>query len=353
MDASRPTPEDPLVTAAVGGDEVAFGELGERHRHELRVHCYRMVGSYHDAEDLVQETLLRAWRKRASYAGRSTFRAWLYKIATNACLDFVDKRDRRAAAYTSPPLVESATTTTAPIDVSWLAPYPDRLLEPAGPRSAEPDEAAVGRETIELAFLVAVQQLPARQRAVLILRDVLGWPATDTAELLGTSVPSTKSALQRARATVREHLPSSRDDWSAAGPSDDERTVVKTFLDAHQRADFDVIAQLLASDVQLTMPPHPAWVAGSDAVVALTAKVLDPESDWYHGQWRGVLTAANRQPAIAHYVQQPSAPETRDLPGEFRAQGVDVLRVRDGRITAITTFEPRFFALFDLPLVLS
>jgi RNA polymerase sigma-70 factor, ECF subfamily len=190
-------------------DEVAFAELAERHRHELRVHCYRMLGSFDDAEDMVQETFLRAWRKRADFEGRSSFRAWLYRIATNACID-----DARRPQRVLPHQLEPASYPAVPMpprnDLPWLQPFPDQLLEVAAPREAEPDAVALRRETIELAFLVAIQHLPPRQRAVLILRDVLGWPAKEAAEVLDMSVASVNSALQRARPVLREHLPERR-----------------------------------------------------------------------------------------------------------------------------------------------
>lgn len=341
-----------MVAAALAGDGGAFGELVERYRWELRVHCYRMLSSYDDAEDVVQETFLRAWRKRGAYEGRSTFRAWLYKIATNACLDLIDRNKRRAAPYRVPPLFESDVAAAPPADVSWLQPVPDRALEPVADE-AEPAAAAVARETIELAFLVAIQRLPARQRAVLITRDVLGWPAAETAALLGTSVASVKSALQRARATLKQHLPQRRDEWTASGaPSTDERALLRRYVDAHQRADLGAMAELLAEDVRVTMPPYPAWLVGRDALLALTGEVFDRGSEWYHGHWRSVPTGANLQPAVAHYVQHPTAAETKGLAGAYRAQVLDVLRTDGGRVTAITSFEPRHFAAFGLPLVL-
>ncbi|MET8053878.1 RNA polymerase subunit sigma-70 [Streptosporangium sp. NPDC005286] len=343
-----------VVGAALAGDEGAFGALVEPVRWELRVHCYRMLGSYDDAEDIVQETFLRAWRRRETYEGRSTFRAWLYKIATNACLDLIDRNNRRAAPYQVPPLVESGTPVQPPTEVSWLQPVPDRLLEPTVDGAEEPESVAVARETIELAFLVAIQRLPARQRAVLITRDVLGWPATETAALLDTSVASVKSALQRARATLKQHLPQRREDWApSAEPSADERALLRRYVQAHQRADLGALTGLLAEDVQMTMPPHPAWLVGRDALLALTGQVFDSGSEWHHGRWRSVVTGANLQPAVAHYVEYPTAPETKDLTGRFRGQVLDVLRIDGGRITAITSFAPRNFAAFDLPLVLS
>ena len=217
-------------------DEPAFAGLAERHRRELHVHCYRMLGSFEDAEDTVQETFLRAWRRRETFAGRSTVRAWLYRIATNACLDR---------------LARSRPEPATGGEVRWLQPYPDRLLDelPAG-GADEPETVAVARETIELAYLVAVQHLAPRPRAVLILRDVLGWPAKDVAELLGDSVNSVNSALQRARAGMREHLPAERQDWTG-GPEDaGTRELVRRFTDASVATDVAGLAALLRDAVR-------------------------------------------------------------------------------------------------------
>ena len=197
-----------VVAAAKAGDEAAFASLVERYRRELHVHCYRMTASFEDAEDLVQETFLRAWRNRASFEGRSTFRSWLYRIATNACLDAVAQGARRAPS-------DPGAALPAPADLPWLQPYPDLLLDGAAPSEGEPAAAAVSKETIELAFLAAIQHLPPRQRAVLIVRDVLGWSAKDTASLLESSVAAVNSALQRARATLKERLPRRRLAWAA------------------------------------------------------------------------------------------------------------------------------------------
>ncbi len=184
-----------VVTAVRAGDEAAFGRLTERHRRELHVHCYRMLGSFEEAEDLVQETFLRAWRGRAGFDAGPGLRPWLYRIATNACLDALRRRSRRV------------TTVDSFAELPWLQPYPDRLLDEVAPSEEEPDAVVVSRETIELAFLALIQLLPARQRAVVILRDVLGWSAKETADLLETSVASANSALQRARATLEERAP--------------------------------------------------------------------------------------------------------------------------------------------------
>jgi RNA polymerase sigma-70 factor, ECF subfamily len=198
--------------------EPGFSELVERYRPEMRIHCYRMLGSFDDSEDAVQETFLRAWRKRHSFEGRSSYRAWLYRIATNACLDAIARRGR------SHRIAQEA-------EVPWLQPLPDRLLEEAAPREAEPDAALVAKETIELAFLVAIQHLPPKQRAALLLCDVLEWPAKDTAALLEASVASVNSALQRARAGLKRHLPERRLDWKPGmDPSREERELLERYL---------------------------------------------------------------------------------------------------------------------------
>src|SRR5688572_24622714 len=246
--------EDPSVSDMGEVDEPTFTALAERHRRELHVHCYRMLGSFDDAEDTAQETFLRAWRRRETFEGRSTFRAWLYRIATNACLDHLAKRRP-----------EPATGG----EVLWLQPYPDRLLDelPAGDAD-EPETVAVARETIELAYLVAVQHLAPRPRAVLILRDVLGWPAKDVAELLGDSVNSVNSALQRARAGMREHLPAERQDWTGGEDDADTRELVRRFTEASVAVDIDTIATMLRDDVRFAMPPTQGLLIGRDAVLA-------------------------------------------------------------------------------------
>lgn len=340
----RTTEDSLIVAAACAGDEAAFSVLAERYRRELQVHCYRMLGSFEDAEDLLQETLLRAWRKRESFAGRSTFRAWLYRIATNACLDFLDRHPRRP----QPRQMKSDAheVVALPDAIPWLQPYPDRLLEPIAPSDTEPETAVIAKETIELAFLAAIQHLPPRQRAVLILRDVLGWSANDTADLLQVSIASVKSALQRARPTLNQHLPRQRFDWAPSlEPTAAERALLQRYMDAHERADMDSLAALLREDALLTMPPHPVWFAGRAAIMAFSAEVFDPASALYHGHWRSLPTWANRQPAAAHYVQRPGD-------NAFRAQVLDVLRIEDGQVVEITAFSYDLFSAFGLPLSL-
>ncbi|MFI7609424.1 RNA polymerase subunit sigma-70 [Micromonospora sp. NPDC049366] len=312
----------------VGGlgelDEPEFTGMAERHRRELHVHCYRLLGSFEDAEDTVQETFLRAWRRRETFAGRSTFRAWLYRIATNACLDLLAKCRP-----------EPATGG----EVRWLQPYPDRLLDelPAGDAD-EPETVALARETIELAYVVAVQHLAPRPRAVLILRDVLGWPAKDVAELLGDSVNSVNSALQRARAGMREHLPAERQDWTGDETDARTRELVRRFTDASVATDIDRLTAMLRDDVRCSMPPTPGLHIGRDAVI----------KDWIDDGFtsltglRAVPTAVNRQPAVAFY-------HWREREGAYLPLTIDVLRIAGGAITEIVTFHDDRFPRLGLP----
>ncbi|HKE50853.1 MAG TPA: RNA polymerase subunit sigma-70, partial [Actinomycetes bacterium] len=232
----------------MSSDESTFEQLTQQHRRELHVHCYRMLASFDEAEDAVQETFLRAWRSREQFAGDSSYpssyRAWLYRIATNVCVDVLRSKARHPVALQSF------------AEVPWLQPYPDRLLDEIAPAEDQPDAAVVARETIELAFLAALQVLPPRQRAALVLRDVLGQPANETAALLETSVAAANSALQRARATMQAHLPSHRLDWSATEPSPIERELLDQFIDAHERCDVKTALAIAATDLRITMPPY-------------------------------------------------------------------------------------------------
>jgi RNA polymerase sigma-70 factor (ECF subfamily) len=330
----------PEEVAAHTGDESAFAGLVERYRRELQVHCYRLLGSFEDAEDMVQETYLRAWRRRDTFEGRSSFRAWLYRIATNACLDLLKRRPRRVLP---PQVAAAADPRVAPLptaDLPWLQPYPDRLLEPVAPGDAEPEAAVVEKETIELAFMVAIQQLPPRQRAVLILRDVLGWSAKETASLLDATVGAVNAALQRARSTLKRHLPARRLEWSpGSDPTEEERSLLQRYVDAHERADASALVELLREDARLTMPPTPTWYDGRAAIVTFHEQLFRPGAY----RWRFVLTAANRQPAVAFYARGPGA-------SEYRASVIDVLRIDGGRIARIDAFVvPELFAAFGLP----
>lgn len=283
-----------------------------------------MLGSFEDAEDAVQETFLRAWRRRETFEGRSTFRAWLYRIATNACLDLLAKCRP-----------EPATGG----EVRWLQPYPDRLLDelPAGDAD-EPETVAVERETIELAYLVAVQHLAPRPRAVLILRDVLGWPAKQVVELLGDSVNSVNSALQWARAGMRQHLPADRQDWTGGEEDAGTRELVRRYTDASVATDIPRIAALLRDNVRCSMPPTPGLYVGREAVV----------NDWVQSGFadmkhlRAVHTFVNRQPAVAFY-------HWRKQEGAYLPLTIDVLRITGGAIAEIIAFHSDQFPRLGLP----
>jgi RNA polymerase sigma-70 factor (ECF subfamily) len=286
----------------------------EEHRRELHVHCYRMLASYDDAEDAVQETYLRAWRGRDGFDGDNV-RAWLYRIATHVCIDRSRTRQRRVAAG---------------VEVSWLTAYPDTLLDEVPADAAEPDQAYVARETIELAFLTALQVLPPRQRATLLAREVLGLPATDTARLLETSVAAANSALQRARETMRAHLPTHRNEWSAHEPNAEERQLLATFIDAHERCDPAAAIAAASADVRVSMPPNPLVYDGLAAVSTLIQRGLGPDRE---GDWRLLPTGVNRMPAAVSYLRRPGDTV-------FRAFKVDVLRIEGDRIAEITTLGP-------------
>ncbi|GLW09810.1 RNA polymerase sigma factor [Microtetraspora sp. NBRC 13810] len=310
-------------------DEDAFAEAAGRHRRELHVHCYRMLGNFEEAEDLVQETLLRAWRGRAGFdraAPSANLRAWLYRIATNACLDVLRGSSRRLTSYGSF------------AEVPWLQPYPDRLLGEISPD--EPDAAVVARETVELAYIAVIQLLPPRQRAVLLLRDVLGWPAAQVADQLGMTVASANSALQRARATLKENAPR-RDEASAAWePTEVERRLLNGFIDSHQSGDFAAAVALMHEDIRITMPPLPLCYDGRGAITPLLERARAM------GEWRLLPSGANRRPAALSYLRRPGDTE-------FRASKIDVIRVADGLIREVTTFDARFFAAFGMPEVLA
>jgi RNA polymerase sigma-70 factor (TIGR02960 family) len=304
----------------------AFTEETERHRRELHVHCYRLLGSFEEAEDLVQETFLRAWRsrERAGRAGSDfPLRAWLYKIATNACLDALRRRKR----------VDVRTHA----DLPWLQPYPDRLLDEVAPREQEPDAVVIERETIELAYIALIQRLPARQRAVLVMRDVLEWPAAETAAALDMTTAAVNSALQRARARLAQHRP----EPAAAPLAADEEELLRGFIDAHERADAQAAVALMREDIRVTMPPHPMVFEGIDAVARLARDGFASE----HGDWRLVPTRANRMPTAASYLREPGDTE-------FRAFKFDVIRIADGKVAEITTFGAELFPQFGLPPVL-
>jgi len=327
------------VTAARAGDRDAFGALFDRYHHELQVHCYRLLGSYLEAEDLLQETFERAWRSLGRFKGDSSLRAWLYRIATNACLDALRQQGRRRVlpfdvmepVRPGGPLPEAAGEL-------WLEPFPDHGLHEAGP---DPSEAVVQRETIELAFLAALQHLPPLQRAVFVARDVNGWSTKATATLLGTSEAAVKSALQRARATMRARLPQRRDDWApSAAVAADEREVLERYVDAHLSGDVEAMAEVLADDVRIAYPQIPLWSDSREAFIQATREFAPP------GEYRFVATSANLQPAVAIYLRPPGE-------AEFHLTALEVVRVEGGRITEIVDFSlPELYPAFGLAATL-
>jgi RNA polymerase sigma-70 factor (ECF subfamily) len=331
-----------LLDTARRGDQDAFQQLAEPYRRELQLHCYRMLGSLHDAEDLVQETLLRAWRGLDRFEGRASFRAWLYRIATNACLNALASRTsvRRVlpralgAPATQPPDGEPAT------EIAWLEPYPDAALEGIADAAPGPDARYELHESVQLAFVAAIQHLPPRQRAVLVLRDVLGWSAIETAGLLESSVPSVNSALQRARATLAQRFPAGQP-VAQPVPDDRQRALLERYVQAWEGADLDGFIALLKEDAVLSMPPWQQWYQGRAAIRAFHT--------WAWKQVgsrivRLVPIPANRQPAFAQYLLDHDS-------GEFQAHAIWLLTLQDDTIAALTGFiEPRLFAGFGLPL---
>jgi RNA polymerase sigma-70 factor (ECF subfamily) len=321
--------QESLLAAALAGDEDAFRALTAPHTRELHVHCYRMLGSLHDAEDALQETLLRAWRHIATFEARSSFRAWLYRIATNACL--------RAAAQRKQPTMDSHPYPTTPETIERLAltPYPDVWLDELA--SSEPTPAARYElhESVQLAFLAAIQLLPPRQRAVLILRDVLGWSAVEVAGLLDTTTASVNSALQRARATLDERRLLLR-----ATPSDEvERSLLRRYVEAWEKVDIEALVALLQEDARMTMPPQPMLFRGRRAIGDFFATV---PAGGALDVFRLVPTRANRRPALAAYGPDPGD-------GVYRPYGMMVFEIQDEAIAEITGFaDPSIFPAFGL-----
>ena len=321
-----------------------FASNVEHHRRELLLHCYRMLGSLPDAEDAVQETLLRAWRYRDSLKEGAPMRPWLYRVATNACLDAIARDERRAVLAARAAANEDDGWTGQPDDVVWLGPIPDSALEPATPPARTPEAMALMRETIEVAFLTVIQLLTPQQRAALILCDVLDWSAKDAADLLDLSVPAVNSALQRARARLRERLPSRKPPWPAnVDASAAERDLLKKYVEASEAADFRAFASIIREDATFRMPPEPGTAAGREAIFKLW--IEGGFGSERFGRLRCVVTHANLQPAIACYRCQPGD-------STWRALAMDVLRIEDGLITEIVTFMPDNFPLFGLPILL-
>jgi len=314
-----------------------FDDLVRRYRRELHVHCYRMLGSFDEAEDHVQEVLLRAWRAQDRFEGRSSPRTWLYRLATNACLDTLRRDARRAVP--GPAGTALANTGPSVAVMPWIQPYPDALLDEVAADQPGPEAAAVSRETMSLAFLAAIQLLPPRQRAVLILRDVISWPAAEVAELLDTSVPAVNSALQRARVTLRDQWPDGRMGWApAAEPDPGQRRLVQQFIAAHEQADPEALIAILRQDIRLAISPQVGEWNGEQ-------EVGDALRDGMNalGRWRVLPIMANRQPGAAGYLRRPGQTA-------FYPFVLSVLRFEHGRLTDIAAFEqPSMFAAFGLP----
>ncbi|HKH17954.1 MAG TPA: sigma-70 family RNA polymerase sigma factor [Solirubrobacteraceae bacterium] len=329
--------EQELLAAARMGDEDAYRRLVEPRRAELHAHCYRMLGSVHDAEDALQDALLRAWRALPRFERRSSIRAWLYRIATNACLDLISKRSKQRVLPIDygpssdphegpgPPLVETV----------WIEPYPD-----------DPEAGYEQRESVELAFIAALQHLPPLQRAVLILREVLGFSAREVADALDTTVASVNSALQRARNAVDDRLPEASQQATLRALGDEElRAIVERYMDAWERGDVEAVVAMLAEDATITMPPMATWFRGDGVAVflaewAFSGRVYDAEGD---RRVRVVQARANGQPAIGTYAWDERA-------GAFLPTVLQVLTFAGGRISEITGFvDPSAFPRFGLP----
>ncbi len=334
----RPSGEHELLDAARRGDESAYGKLVEPHRRELHAHCYRMLGSVSDAEDALQESLLRAWRGLPGFEGRSSLRSWLYRIATNTCLRMIERRPKRLLPADFGPAADHDERPGAPLVESvWVEPYPDEEL--GGERSA-PEARYEQREAVELAFIAALQQLPARQRAALILCDVLGFSGSEVADALETTTASVYSALQRAHKAVDERLPERTQQATLRVLGDAAlRDVVSAYVEAWERGDVDAVVSMLTEDALIAMPPMATWYRGREAVA------------WFlHGwplaagsSWRLVPVGANGQLAFGHYIWNEAS-------GRYLPHGINVLTMRGTQISEITAFlTPEAFGRFGLP----
>ncbi|MGW3343917.1 sigma-70 family RNA polymerase sigma factor [Nonomuraea rubra] len=325
--AARGGEERELVAAARGGDEEAFGRLVGPLRDELRAHCYRMLGSLHDAEDAVQETLDRAWRSLGRYEDRGSIRPWLYKIATNRALTLIERRTRRELPADLGPGGAS--------EVAWLEPYPDRLM--SWTDGLDPEARVLARESVELAFVAALQHLPALQRAVLLLRDVLGYAAREVADLLGTTVAAVNSALQRARGTLRDLLPGATQQQTLRELGEEgRRELAQRYADAWEAGDVEAIVAMLTEDARYSMPPLTAWYQGHAGIRAFL------EEGALRRRWRFVAARANGQLAFGTYMWDGER-------GRYVPAGLDLLVLRGTRVAEVVSFLETDFASFGLP----
>jgi RNA polymerase sigma-70 factor, ECF subfamily len=333
-EGSKPLEQELLDAVVRGGDEDAFRRLIEPHRAELHAHCYRMLGSFHDAEDALQETLLRAWRALPRFAGPRLLRPWLYRIATNVCLDTLARRPKRLLPFEQGSPAGPDDDPGEPLTESvWLEPYPDREIG-LEDGYATPEARYEQREAVELAFIAALQHLPATQRAVLILRDVLGFSAREVADTLETTTASVNGALQRARKTVDERIPArSQQATLRSLGATRVRELVANYLDAWERGDVDALVALLAEDATFAMPPYPAWWRGRDVIAAFAAAPVH----------RYLPTQANGQAANAAYRWDSEK-------GSYVAEALEVLTLEGSQVKAMTAFmTPEILSRFGLP----
>jgi len=334
------TSEPQLLDAARHGDQDAFGQLVAAYRPALQAHCYRMLGSVQDAEDALQETLLNAWRALPRFEGRSSLKSWLFTIATNACLKAIERRPKRVLPIDYGPAADPHGPRAQPlVESAWVEPYPDSGLE-LEDKLASPAARYEQRESIELAFVAALQQIPAKQRAVLILRDVLGFSAKETAATLEMTPAAVDTALQRAHKTVDARLPARSQQATLRALGDRRlRELVAHFVDAWERTDVDAVVAMLAHDATVAMPPQPTWYQGKDAVATFLRGIALAAGR----RWRLLPVTANGQPAFAEYLWNERA-------GHFAAEAVTVLTLTDHLIADITSFRyPELFARFGLP----
>jgi RNA polymerase sigma-70 factor (ECF subfamily) len=345
--------ENELLRAAQAGDEDAYRRLVERYHGELHAHCYRMLGSVPDAEDALQEAMLRAWRGLPRFERRSSLRTWLYRIATNACLNLVARRPKRVLPIDYGPAADPHDGIGEPLVESvWVEPYPDRAFDLGGGPAA-PEARYEQRESVELAFVAALQHLPAQQRAVLILREVLGFSAKEVADILEATVAAVNSALQRARKATEERLPDESQQATHRALGDARiHELVESYMRAWEEGDVDTIVAMLAEDATLTMPPMPTWFQGRDGVagflteIAFAGQVRRRELVSFAGEERRVRlvpTWANGQPAFAAYYWKPET-------AAYELAALQVLTLRQGRIKEITGFASlAMLRPFDLP----
>ena len=326
MDLCKPV----VMSITRTADEAAFRRLIEPHRAELHAHCYRMLGSVHDAEDALQEALLRAWRGLDRFEGRSSLRSWLYRIATNTCLDAISRRPKKVLPAEYPPADPAGVIGEPLVESTWIEPYADEAVGVPDGRAA-PAARYEQREAVEFAFIAALQHLPATQRAVLILRDVLGFSARETAEVLDTTTASVNSALQRARDTVEKRLPERSQQETLRELGDAEvRALVESYVDAWERQDVEAVVSMLSDDAAFAMPPLRSWFQGREAITAFLRR--QPLSGAW--RWRAVRACANGQEALGYYTWSPEI-------GAYQRFALNVLTFGGREIVAVDAFLTR------------